>query len=124
MAFLVGPDGKSIPLPDPLFRILRHAASMLIRGERITLAPVTKELSTQEAADLLGVSRPYLIKLLDVGSIPYKKVGRHRRVCFGDVNEYRKKRDDERRERLRDLVRKSEEMGLYDIEEFDLAPTR
>jgi excisionase family DNA binding protein len=123
-AALVGPDGKSIPLPEPLFRILRQAAGMLVRGERITLAPVTKDLSTQEAADLLGISRPYLIKLLDSGEIPYTKTGRNRRVRFGDVNNYRGKRDAERRERLRNLIRQTEELGLYDMEEFDLSPTR
>lgn len=123
-AALVGSDGKGIPLPEPLFKILRYAAGMLVRGERITLAPVTKDISTQEAADLLGVSRPHLIKLLDTGEIPFTKNGRNRRVRFGDVNGYRKKRDAERRERLRDLIRQSEELGLYDMEEFDLAPTR
>src|SRR5579864_3142418 len=63
-AYLRGPDGKEMVLPEPLFQILRAAASMLIHGERITLAPVSKEMSTQEAADLLNVSRPHLIKLL------------------------------------------------------------
>ncbi len=123
-AALVGPDGRSIPLPEPLFQILRYAAGMLVRGERITLAPVTNDLSTQEAADLLGVSRPHLIKLLDSGEIPFTKTGRNRRVRFGDVNTFRRKRDAERRERLRDLIRQTEELGLYDMEEFDLAPTR
>jgi excisionase family DNA binding protein len=123
-AALVGPDGKSIPLPEPLFQILRYAAGMLLRGERITLASVTKDLSTQEAADLLGVSRPHLIKLLDNGEIPFTKTGRNRRVRFGDINDFRKQRDTERRERLRHLIRQTEELGLYDMEEFDLASTR
>jgi excisionase family DNA binding protein len=123
-AFLVGKDGKRIALPEPLFQIIRHAAGMLVRGERITLAPVTKELSTQEAADLLGVSRPHLIKLLDAGAIPFTKTGRNRRVRFGDVNRYRNNRDKERRDRLRNLIISSEELGLYDIEEFDLTSTR
>lgn len=123
-AALVGADGKSIPLPPPLFQILRYAVGMLVRGERITLSPVSKDVSTQEAADLLGVSRPYLIKLLDSGEIPYTKTGRNRRVRFGDVNNYRRRRDDERRERLRNLIRQTEELGLYDMEEFGLAPTR
>ncbi len=121
---LIGPEGKSVPLPEPLFQILRYAAEMLMRGERITLAPVTKNLSSQEAADLLGVSRPYLIKLLDSGEIPYTRTGRNRRVRFGDVNSYRNRRDAERRERLRNLIRRTEEFGLYDLEEFGLTPTR
>lgn len=123
-AYLIGPDGKQLALPEPLFQILRTAASMLLRGERVTLAPVSKELSTQEAADLLNVSRPYLITLLDAGKIPYTKTGRNRRVCFGDVVHYRAQRDAERRERLYAMIRKSEEMGLYDFEEADIETPR
>ncbi len=124
IAALVGPDGRHIPVPEPLFIVLRQAAAMMIRGERITLAPVTKDISTQEAADLLSVSRPHLVKLLDSGEIPFTKIGRNRRVRFGDVNDFRKRRDAARRERLRKMIQESEEFGLYDIDEFDLAPTR
>ena len=123
-AYLVGPDNERIRVPEPLFRILRQAASMLSRGQRITLAPISKELSTQEAADLLRVSRPYLIKLLDEGLIAFTKTGRNRRVMFGDVVKYMNQRDNERRERLRNLIRQSEKMGLYDYHEFELEPTR
>lgn len=117
-------NGRTLALPEPLFLILQSAASMLLQGERVTLAPVTKELSTQEAADLLNVSRPYLITLLDSGMIPYTKVGRNRRVCFGHVVEFRSKRDAERRQRLHDMIRKSEDLGLYDFEEASIEPTR
>jgi excisionase family DNA binding protein len=123
-AYLVGPDNTRIAIPEPLFRILRQAANLLSRGERITLAPVHKELSTQEAADLLNVSRPHLIKLLDNGTIQHDKTGRNRRVKFGDVVRYMKQRDEERRQRLRNLIRSSEEMGLYDDEELIAKPTR
>ena len=123
-AYLTGPDGKQLALPEPLFQILRTAASMLLRGERVTLAPVSKELSTQEAADLLNVSRPYLITLLDAGKIPYTKTGRNRRICFGDVVRYRAQRDTARREQLHAMIRKSEEMGLYDFEEADIEAPR
>jgi excisionase family DNA binding protein len=122
--FLVGPDGHHIHIPEPLFRILRQAAAMLARGERITLAPVHQEMSTQEAADQLNVSRPHLIKLLDSGAIPFTKTGRNRRVLFGDVVKFMEERNRERRNRLRDLIRKSEELGVYDVEEFGLEPTR
>jgi excisionase family DNA binding protein len=113
-------DGKQHALPEPLAQILRSAATMLLRGERVTLAPVSKELSTQEAADLLNVSRPYLVTLLDSGKIPFTKTGRNRRVCFGDVAKYRMERDRARRERLQAMIRKSEDLGLYDLEEFDI----
>jgi excisionase family DNA binding protein len=119
-AHLTGSDGKQLEIPEPLFQILRTAASMLLRGERVTLAPVSKELSTQEAADLLNVSRPYLITLLDQDKIPYTKTGRNRRVCFGDVVNFRAKRDAERRTRLHAMIRKSEELGLYDYDEASI----
>jgi excisionase family DNA binding protein len=123
-AFLVGPDDTHIPLPEPLFRILRQAAAMLSRGARITLAPVDQQMSTQEAADLLNVSRPHLVKLLDAGVINYDRTGRNRRVKFGDVVAYMQQRDKERRQRLNALIRKSEEMGLYDGDELTSEPTR
>lgn len=123
-AFLVGPDGAPLALPEPLFRILRQAAAMLSRGERITLAPVDQQMSTQEAADMLNVSRPHLVKLLEDGVIAHDKTGRNRRVRFGDVVKYLQQRDQERRHRLRALIRKSEEMGLYDDEELVAGPTR
>jgi excisionase family DNA binding protein len=124
VAFLAGVDGQRIALPEPLFRILRQAAAMLARGERITLAPVHQEMSTQEAADQLNVSRPHLIKLLDNGVIPFTKTGRNRRVLFGDVVKYMDQRNRERREHLRELIRRSEDLGLYDMEEFELESTR
>ena len=124
VAFLVGADGQRIALPEPLFRMLRQAAAMLARGERITLAPVHQEMSTQEAADQLNVSRPHLIKLLDNGVIPFTKTGRNRRLLFGDVVKYMDQRNRERREHLRQLIRNSESLGLYDMEEFELEATR
>jgi excisionase family DNA binding protein len=117
-AYLVGPNDVRIPLPEPLFRILRQAAGMLSRGQRITLGPVDKEMSTQEAADMLNMSRPHLVKLLDAGEIPFTKTGRNRRVMFGAVVQYMNKRKQERREHLREMIRRSEELGVYDMEEF------
>jgi len=123
-AFLIGPREERIALPEPLFRILRQAAAMLSHGHRVTLAPVDKELSTQEAADLLNVSRPHLVKLLNEGLIQFTKTGRNRRVMFGDVVRYMYQRNAERRERLHALIRESEKDGLYDMEEFALDETR
>ncbi len=124
VAFLVGTDGSHVPIPEPLLRILKQGAAMLARGERITLVPVQREMSTQEAADQLHVSRPHLIKLLDSGAIPFTKTGRNRRVLFADVAKFMEERNRDRRNRLRDLIKKSEELGLYEIEEFGLEPTR
>jgi excisionase family DNA binding protein len=124
VSFLIGTDGPRLAVPEPLLRIVKLAAAMLARGERIMLAPVHQELSTQEAADQLNVSRPHLIKLLDSGAIPFTKTGRNRRVRFGDVVRYLEQRNRERRDRLRNMIRTSEELGLYDMEEFELESTR
>jgi excisionase family DNA binding protein len=111
---LVQPDGSTLPLPEPLLRVLLSAAATLMAGYQVIVAPVQHKLTTQEAADLLNVSRPYLVRLLDGGKIASSKVGRHRRVTFGDLMEYKKQRMTERRQALENLIHESEELGLYD----------
>ena len=114
-AFLESPDGQRVPLPEPLYRVLVQAAATLVAGHQVVMAPVQHKLTTQEAADLLNVSRPYFVRLVDRGDIPSEKVGRHRRVTFGDLMDYKKKRIEERREALENLIREREELGLYDL---------
>jgi excisionase family DNA binding protein len=82
----------------------------MARGQTITLVPHGSELTTQEAANLLHVSRPHLVKLLDDGVIDHYKVGTHRRVPLDDVLDYRARRASVRRERLDELTRLSEEL--------------
>jgi excisionase family DNA binding protein len=81
-------DGQSFPLTPELRDVLTHAAHALIEGQAVTLEPQRVVLSTQEAADLLGVSRPTLVKLLEAGAIPYTQPGRHRRVQLPDLLAY------------------------------------
>ncbi|MDB5073513.1 MAG: binding domain protein excisionase family [Candidatus Eremiobacteraeota bacterium] len=114
---LRSPDGKDIPVPEPLYRVLVESARALIAGYQVIVAPVHHQLTTQEAADLLNMSRTYLVRLLDRGEIPSEKVGRHRRVAFGDVMTYKKRRMAERRDALVSLIQEGEETGLY--ERFD-----
>ena len=76
--------------------------------------PVHMELTTQEAADLLNVSRQYLVRLLEDGAMPFTKTGTHRRIRFGDLMAYKRARDATRRQGLKRLTRLSEELGLYD----------
>ena len=113
---LVGPDGTSIALPPSVFYVLERAAEVMARGDSITIVPVGRELTTQQAADLLNVSRQYLVRLLDAGRIPFRKTGTHRRVRIEDVLAFRETRDRDRREALRELSRMTEEYGGYDAE--------
>ncbi len=110
MARLVDPDGETTEIPESVFHALKLVVQSMAQGQTVTLVPHGKELTTQEAAGLLHVSRPHLIKLLDEGVIPHHKVGTHRRVRIEDVLAYRSKRDTTRREKLDELIRISEEL--------------
>jgi len=90
-------DGRSFPLTSELRDVLLHAAHALVAGQAVTLEPQRVVLSTQEAADLLGVSRPTLVKLLEAGEIPYAQPGRHRRVQLTDLLDYQQRIRHERR---------------------------
>jgi excisionase family DNA binding protein len=111
---LVGPSGEVIKLPESVFYVLRQVVQFMMRGKAVTIVPVNKELTTQEAADILNVSRPYLVKLLEEGKIPYGMVGTHRRIRFSDLMEYKRQREAERSRRLTELAQMSEDLGLYD----------
>ena len=93
---------------DLIFRTILHIA----QGDAVTIVPVHAELTTQEAANFLQVSRPYLIKLLEKGLIPYKKIGRHRRVLFVDVVKYREKHKEKSAKSLDDLTKEAQELDL------------
>lgn len=107
-ARLLGPDGEMIGIPASAFHALRLVVDAMSRGQTVVLAPQEEELTSQQAADLLRVSRPHLVKLLDGGEIPFHRVGTHRRVRLEDVLDYRGKRSQDRREKLDELTRLSE----------------
>jgi excisionase family DNA binding protein len=109
-AQLVGPDGETLEIPASAFHALKLVVEGMARGQTMTLVPHGRELTTQEAADLLHVSRPHLVKLLDDEVIPHYKVGTHRRVRIEDVLRYREGRAATRREKLDELTRMSEEL--------------
>ena len=88
----------------------------MARGDSITVVPVGREVTTQQAADLLNVSRQYLVRLLDEGRIPFRKTGKHRRIRIEDVLAFKETRDKDRRAGLRELSRMTEEFGGYDSE--------
>lgn len=87
--------GDQVELPAEVYRILRQVVEAMRNGLAVTVVPQSLTLTTQQGADLLGVSRPTLIKLLDGGRIPFERVGMHRRIQLRDLLAYREKRREE-----------------------------
>ena len=116
----VGVDGQEIPIPNLVYKVLRQTVHALALGKVISVVIQDKELTTQKAADLLKVSRPYLIKLLDQGEIPCIRVGTHRRVRFDDLMKYKEERDTKRREGIKQFTQFLEAEGFYDDESSEL----
>lgn len=106
-AALVDPQGNERPIPDEIFRILDQVTDALAAGEGITIVPQGATMTTQQAADFLGISRPTLVRLLEAGDIPFDKPGRHRRVQLEDLVAYQATSRAERRAALRDVQRAS-----------------
>ena len=111
---LVDADGQPVAVPEQLVVVLRAVVDELRAGRGVSVASLHAELTTAEAAELLAVSRPYLVKLLEGGAIPFRKVGTHRRVRLVDVLAYRDRQDARSRQALDELTSHAEELGLYD----------
>jgi excisionase family DNA binding protein len=111
---LISPGGERVELPNTVFEVLKTAVKFMSDGQTITLVPDNKVVSTQQAADILGMSRPFFIKLLETGTMAHHRVGNQRRVYLRDVLEYEKKRNRERLAALDRLARDAFEVGLYD----------
>jgi len=105
-------DGKSFDLPPSAQELLLEIIGNIAEGKAISLIPINSELTTQQAANFLNVSRPFLIGLLDQGKIKYKKVGTHRRVVFEDLVKYKKLSYEKSMEILDELIRESQELNL------------
>ena len=112
-ALLLGPDGEQAPLPEEVYRVLVKVVEAMREGKSITVVPRTQRLTTQEAADFLGISRPTLVKLLEEGKIPYDQPGRHRRILFSDLLSYLERQREDRRAALDRMTEDASEAGLY-----------
>lgn len=106
---------EPIILPAGAVAMLKDILEAMAAGHSITMIPHHAELTTVQAADILNVSRPYLIKLLKEDKIPYRKVGTHRRILMEDLMAYKEITDRESRAAMDELVALSEELGLYDL---------
>jgi excisionase family DNA binding protein len=113
-AKLVGPDGHSVNLPDSLYAFLCRLLVELLEGKSVSLVQSGAELTTVDAGHMLGVSRQFLVNLLEKGELPHHKVGTHRRIYMKDLLVYKRKRDGVRRKVLDDLIQAELDEGLYD----------
>jgi excisionase family DNA binding protein len=113
-AKLVGVNAEEILIPESVYQALRQVVHAFVLGQAISIVPQEREMTTQEAADFLNVSRPHLIKLLEQGEIPYILVGSHRRINSLALMKYKEKRDAKRSNLLDELIQESQDMGFYD----------
>lgn len=111
---LVGPDGAAIELPRDIHALLVSIVENLKAGNGVSVIPLHAELTTVEAAELLNVSRPFLIKQLEAGALHHHLVGTHRRLRLADVLAYRDRLDANANEALSALTQEAEDLGLYD----------
>ncbi|MEZ4920285.1 MAG: helix-turn-helix domain-containing protein [Saprospiraceae bacterium] len=109
-------EGTNVKIRVPLkaLKLLAKILEITSEGKQISIVPIATEMTTQAAADYLGCSRPHLVKLLEEGEIEYTKIGKHRRVKFEDVSDYKKNMKAKQQDLLIKIMNADEESGLYD----------
>lgn len=103
-----------IVIPSRALQLLGDILKAMSEGKPISIVPVATEVTTQKAAEILGCSRPHLVKLLEEGAIDFVKVGKHRRILFEDVVMFKQKMKEEQKKHIIDMMNQDEELGLYD----------
>ncbi len=109
---LLGLRGERVPIPESLYEVLRRGVAVLKTGEAVEVVSSGSELTTQQAADLLNVSRPFLIKLLERGDIAYRLSGTHRRIGLRELLRYRSQRSALRLRALNEMAREADDLGI------------
>ena len=109
-------SGEPIKIPFKVLEMLAFILKNYQEGNAVSIVPIGTEFTTQKAAEFLNCSRPYVVKLIEQGKLKCKKVGRHRRIKFKDLVDYKKKMIKEREEALDQMVKEAEEMGLYETD--------
>ena len=105
-------DAETVALPDVVARMLLHILDEMAHGNAVALVPLHAELTTQQAADMLNVSRPFVVRLIEGGRLPHRMVGTHRRVRVDDLMVYKQSADRDRDVALLELAEETRRLGL------------
>lgn len=105
---------ERIKVPLRALKLLTDILKAMSQGKPISIVPIATEVTTQKAAEILGCSRPHLVKLLEEGKIAFTKIGKHRRIKFEDVLQYQKQMKESQKQHIIDIMNFDEEVGLYD----------
>lgn len=105
---------EKIKIPLKALQLLAKVLKETSQGRPVSIVPIATEITTQAAAELLGCSRPHVVKLLENGEIGYTKIGKHRRIKYQDIMDYKRKIKTKQRKLLIEIMKADEESGLYD----------